>query len=54
MTERDDLKETDKTAMADAGIEAMRPKLGFARFISDFSWKAPADLLAAIEQSLSN
>ena len=54
MTEWDDFKETAKTAMADAGIEAMRLKLGFAKYISDFSWKAPADLLAAIERSLSN
>jgi hypothetical protein len=54
MTERSDLNETAKTAMADAGIEATRLKLGYARFISDYSWKAPADLLAAIEQSLSN
>jgi len=33
MAETDDLKETAKTALADAGIEAMRLKLGFAKFI---------------------
>ena len=33
MAETDDLKETAKTAVADAGIEAMRLKLGFAKFI---------------------
>ena len=33
MAESEDLKETAKAAMADAGIEAMRLKLGFAKFI---------------------
>jgi len=33
MAETDDLKETAKTALADAGIEEMRLKLGFAKFI---------------------
>ena len=33
MPELDDLKETAKTAISDAGIEAMRLKLGFAKFL---------------------
>jgi hypothetical protein len=33
MAETDDLKETAKTALTDVGIEAMRLKLGFAKFI---------------------
>ena len=33
MAESEDLKETTKRAMADAGIEAMRLKLSFAKFI---------------------
>ena len=33
MAETEDLKETAKRAMADAGIESMRLKLGFAKFI---------------------
>ena len=33
MADSEDLKETAKAAMADAGIEAMRLKLGFAKFI---------------------
>ena len=33
MAEKENLTETAKTTMADADIEAMRLKLGFAKFI---------------------